>query len=173
MASITMRTDGWDEIELENFPAHSIRVLALPIDGRPRIIGLHIEPKGELPLTTASGLTGEKLRKVPIQDLAVLLAGDGDVVFEALAAVHESEEPSKSERDINATVEQVANLYKAAQRAGKPPRTIIKEALHISDRTLDRRIADARASGLLEPYRTDAPKPKSGTKTSSKRRKKG
>jgi hypothetical protein len=171
MTVFTIRSDGWDQVELENWPNHDIQVLACFIDGRPRIIGLHIEPKPTSFLDSGSPLTGEKLRRLPLNDLAVLSLGSDDIVFEALAAVHEAGEPSDSETEIKATTEQVASLYKAAQRAGKPPRPFIKDALHISDRTLDRRIKDARDTGLLEPYRSTAPKPK--TKKQARRQKEG
>lgn len=173
--TVELHSDGWHELHTPDWGSHTIKAFCQYIDGQPRVIGLQLLP---LENDGAAGdwiLTAERLRKLKLKDIALTCIGkDFDAVMQAMDSLRNSEaEPSFSEQR-HATVEEVAAIYKAAQAAGKAPRKEITERLHISGRTLDRRIADARATGLLEPYKSDAPKPKSGTKkTSSTRRKNG
>lgn len=173
---VTQRTDGWFELRgIPGWDGHAISAFCINIDNRPRVIGLKVEPVENDTPAGDWALTAERFRKLPMQAIAQACIGkDFDEVMASMDLLRDLPEPSLSnDAHQKATIEEVAAVYKAAQLAGLPPRQEIKKRLNISDRTMDRRINDARAIGLLDPYKSDAPKPKSGTQTSRTRRKNG
>lgn len=160
---VTQRSDGWYEIRgIPGWDSHSLSAFCIHIDNRPRVIGLRVDPIENDSPAGDWALTAERFRKLPMQDIAQACIGrDFDEVMSSMDTLRLMSAPRESgDATHMATVEEVAAVYNAAQLAGLPPRQEIKNRLNMSHRTMDRRIKDARAIGLIPPYESDAPKPK-------------
>jgi hypothetical protein len=159
---VTQRADGWFELDLPGWPGHKISAFCINIDGRPRVIGLKVEPiDGDGPVGDWV-VTSERLRKIPIKDVAYSCIGlDFDEVMAAMDNLRAIAEPDVTgDPRRKATVEEVAAIYEYAQQIDVPPRKEIMSRLHISSRTMDRYIKEGRDMGLIPPYDSNAPKPK-------------
>lgn len=151
-----------------------VSVRADLVNGEPRITGLRVEPREAVKARDAV-LTIVRLRSLPLAQLAPVayhlrtLNPDrmGDL-FKGLDGVTEHVRnealglAAKANRG-KADAEAVARIYKAVMEAGatigedgrmrRPaPRSEICRTFHVSARTADRYIAEARRRGLLDQY---------------------
>lgn len=67
-----------------------------------------------------------------------------------------AKEPRKRSLDAG-TLEETAQVYKEAERAGRPPVKAVKDRMRVSLRTATRRVAAARTAGLLPRPTHDSP----------------
>lgn len=149
----------WATISPPGWESHDCRVLVGSIDGEPRLIGLQILPKAtDPPAGTAIRdviITRNRLAGFPVQGAAraigTFLFGGPLDAWEALRAIAEMPEKAADPRQ-RTTAAKVAAVYRAAREAGFAPRRAVMDQLHISSRTADRYIGQARAEGLLPPY---------------------
>jgi len=143
--------DGWMEVTgLPGWDTHTVTVKATIVDGEPRVTSLRLDV---LDGADAPALTGQRLRSLPMQEMALLALRAGQMTLNpgirrAMAAIA-SRKPAKHDPRASTTAEQVAEVWLLARESGKPPRAEVVRRLHITDRTADRYIKKARASGLL------------------------
>lgn len=159
---------------LPGWEAFVVSVRADLVKGEPRITGVRVEPREGVKVRDAV-LTIVRLRSLPLARLAPVayhlrtLRPDriGDL-FKGLDGMTEHvrnealELAEKAERG-KTDAEAVAKIYKAVMEAGpttgddgrtrRPaPRSEICKTFHVSTRTADRYIAEARRLGLLAAY---------------------
>lgn len=145
---------GWLGVsDLPGWEGFNISVRAAVVDGQPRVIGLHLDPVGG---ADGTPITSARLRGFPATELAALALARGRLdtrpgVQQAIAAAARRT-PSKVDSRAATSVEQVAEIFRLAREAGRPPRAEICDRLNISPRTADRYIRRARDSGLLDGY---------------------
>lgn len=142
---------GWITVnDLPGWDSHSVEVRAEVVDGEQRVTSLRLIARDG---AEGRGLTGQRLRSLPLQQLAEASirahAEDGEGMRRALAQAGRRKAHKHDPRAAT-DVSQVAEIYRLARRLGLPPRREIVHRLHISERTADRYIKRARAAGLLD-----------------------
>lgn len=149
---------------LPGWESFTISVRADLVNGEPRVTGLRVEPrdgakKRDVVLTLARLRTLPLARLAPVAyHLRTLRPSGLPELVEHMGAVSEhvrreaQAQAAKAGR-AKATPEAVAKIYRHARESGeRPPRAAICEDLHVSPRTADRYIGEARQRGLLAPY---------------------
>lgn len=148
--------DGWaifDGDLLPGWEGHKVSVLLGRVNGVPRVVGVRVEPKPNVPVSRQV-LTTARLRRVPLAALAPVVwelhnpLPDLSNIVGALDTADEvlSDQRTRKGRRRATTPEAVAQVYAAA---GKAPREAVCKTLHISPRTADRYISEARRLGYL------------------------
>lgn len=188
--NIDVLEGGWIQLgdPLPEWEAFAISVRADLVNGEPRVTGLRLEPYEGASKQDAV-LTVSRLRTLPLADLAPLayhlVKMPGKSAADRLAQLiehldqmsarvkKEAEREAAKAGRAKASPETVAGIYSEARERGKAPRAAVCAALHISTRTADRYIAEARRRGILAPYdendhKTSTPNrgPSKGRKTS-------
>ncbi|MEZ5185624.1 MAG: hypothetical protein R2720_07760 [Candidatus Nanopelagicales bacterium] len=142
---------------LPGWEAFHISVRAELVNGKPRIIGLRLEPRSGA-RRSESVLTANRLRTFPVTALAApayhlahLTPGSLTDALEAVLGAPSVEPSARRSRAVT-TPEAVAAVYEDAARQGQAPRAAVCHRLNISARTADRYISRARKQGLLAPY---------------------
>jgi len=143
--------NGWLQVtDLPGWDSHTITLRGAIVNGRPRVVALHIDLADS---ATEPGITANRLRTVPLTDLARVairltrMADESDA-SDAMAAAAVRRAPRHDKRAAT-TVEQVAEIWLLARRMGHPPRAEVVDRLGITERTADRYIKRARDAGLL------------------------
>jgi hypothetical protein len=152
--------DGWVTFQgtIQGWESHIVHVRAVVVDGDgPRVVGLRIEPRfGEVAVADAV-LTSNRLRGLPVTSLAskAVAMNHLDIAEAAktLEAIKGRERKTSYGRNRSSSAEEVADVYVLAQKSGIAPRSAVCDALHMSSRTADRYIKQARNLGLIPPYR--------------------
>lgn len=152
--------DGWCTFSgLVGWERYRVAVQAAVVAGRPSVTALKVEPD---PGAGPSGLTGARLKSLPLGEMATLALAathTGPTAGDLRAAMRRAARPTAALHDPRAavTVEQVAAVWQLAYDAGKAPRAAVVEQLSITPRTADRYIARARDAGLIaDPRRQSA-----------------
>lgn len=156
---VTLLGDGWVELAMPGWESHCVQVRAYIVDGVPRILGVRLLPREDETVTNDDRvLTSSRLRSLPVKELAQVAVRAGRLdLFEAtqqLAEISKRETPEKDPR-ARSTTQQVADVWQLARHQGDAPRTVVCRELHMSPRTADRYIAEARRKGLLPPSRAE------------------
>lgn len=139
--------DGWLRVaELAGWEASAVMVRVEILDGRARVTALHVDGP--------DAITGLRLKTLPLERLAALAMRHGNrgpdsENYARLLAKIAAEPAVPHDPRATVTVDQVAKVWTTASEEGAPPRAAVTKALHISDRTADRYIAQARELGLI------------------------
>ncbi|MEJ7707693.1 MAG: hypothetical protein WKF82_10790 [Nocardioidaceae bacterium] len=128
--------DGWIYVlGLPGWESHTIAVQAEVIEGEPRVTALKIEPRDD---ATRSGVTGLRLKTLPLRDIAHAAASTSwDDTRRAFAKIREHNAPRHHSR-ASVSMEQFVETWQIADASGQPTRETACTALGISTRTYDR-----------------------------------
>lgn len=168
------RTARWIAVPTPEWGPWRVSVmLGAATDGSPVVIGLHIDPDPDAPMSEQR-IGQERLRRFPIGAVkaAALVQQRGPLDPDALAAraaaltaraddliaqmehdrpLHEAALASIVGKK-KARLIQAAGHYEAAVSMGWPPRQYVAERLGVHTQTVDRLLREARKVGLLAPY---------------------
>lgn len=159
--TFSLLAGGWVEVEgLPGWEAFGVHVRPALVSGEPRVVGLRLVPRtddaGHVADLHGAVVTSNRLRSLPVSALAAdalrVARLDFSDLGARLAEVAGAAEQEQRPRRATTTPERVAEVYRLAREAGQPPRATVCEVLHISSRTADRYISEARRRGLLPPY---------------------
>lgn len=161
----TAGSGAW-EVEVPGWEAFRLTGVARVVDGEPRVVALHIDPRGDVEDGDLEGLTASRLRGLPLGEIATIAVrgttfdldletGAVEHTAEVEAAIRRVTEREVARHDSRAvtSVEQVAEVWKRAYAAGIAPRGTVCSVLGIEPRTADRYIRRAREMGLIPPSR--------------------
>jgi len=152
------------ELWWPNIPAAGFRTRVVPavLDGQAVAVGVHVEL---MPGERLRPLTQTVLKSVPLAHLAAFAAAEdvanfvrsfsaplssaaaermGTNLRSAVAALR-----STNAVEVDPQIERVADIWNAAYARKGAPRSEVVAAGHVSARTADRLIAQARAAGLI------------------------
>lgn len=147
---------GWTERQEDGLRWIDLRLPALPwrvsvclmrVDGLPQILGLRLVPRSDVKVSDTV-LSAARLRALPFREIrtAALAALNFDV-DELRASVRRLSDDTSSDEHYRT----VADTYRAAVAAGRPPRPTIANVWGRSLGAADLWIAEARTRGHLEP----------------------
>lgn len=156
---IDLAEGGWAVFtDLPGWEAHDVAVKVAQVNGEPRVVGVRIEPTGDVPVSRRV-LTTARLRRLPVAVLARVvwalhnpLPDLSNIVGALDTAADALPDEQRTGRPRATTAEAVARVYADARARGNAPRAAVCKVLHISSRTADRYISEARRRGLLAPY---------------------
>jgi len=153
MPIMVHQSNGWTSlVQMRGFPHHRIEAHIQDLQGTPRVTELRVLLTES---ATPGAITDHMLRSL---DLRTLAKWSNDVaqpelhqdLLETARDIMRTKPPMK-----RVTVQEVAELWKAAHEAErKDPRTqvvnaLARQGIRISERTISRRIADAKDLGLI------------------------
>lgn len=156
--NISYRGDGWVSVEGARLLPWRTLVQVASVDGRPCIVGLQLHaPEGELLEGTAVRdlvVTAEALRRLPLRELRdAALAGQHRELNAVVRALEAPEKPPGQRSWDDSHYERVAEVYRAADGVGRPPRQVIADRWHVGLPTVSRWLREARRRGHLAEYR--------------------
>lgn len=121
--------------------AFSVEAMVAQVDGEPRVVGLHLNPKEGAKVANVL-ITRDRVRRLPVTMLAEAVT--------AAWALFDSPGSIRERMTVQGPVARVAHVYNQARQQGKrAPQAEVEKALGLSKRTATRRIKEAREQGLI------------------------